>query len=202
MTVGTNSSAHLYDTTLNTNGALYSAASGVVTSTSAGGAGTVFAGSAGAPSFTATPSVTSITLSSGTALSAYLENNFTPAINFGGGATGITYSVQNGRYTNIGRAVVFEILLILTSKGSSTGNATITNLPFFVGNGNLPFFGYFAAFTSFPASTTIPMAVSGGGSKTLTLYGYNGSTGGVTNFTNTNFSGTDQIYINGSYQMP
>jgi hypothetical protein len=55
--------------------------------------------------------------------------SFTPTLRFGGGSTGITYTTQLGRYTRVGNLVAFNIVLILTSKGSSTGSATIAGLP-------------------------------------------------------------------------
>lgn len=64
----------------------------------------------------------------------YEEGTFTPAINFGGGSTGLTYSVQTGIYTKVGNVVNYVLAIRLTNKGSSTGNAQITGLPFTVRN--------------------------------------------------------------------
>ena len=199
MTVGTNSSAHLYDTTFNTNGALYSAASGVVTSTSAGAAGTVFAGSAGAPSFTATPTVTSISFG-GSALGTYSAfTSYSPVIAFNGGSTGITYSTQNGGYLQIGSLVWFFIDLHLSSKGSSTGNATCT-LPLTL-NASVSTvdFIWYAPLGTFTAGTTYCIAEVGAGSSSLALYQVNGSTGIASNITNASFGGTDFVRISGTY---
>jgi hypothetical protein len=55
---------------------------------------------------------------------------FTPVLSFGGNSVGITYTRQLGRYTKIGRAVFIEIEILLSSKGTSTGEAAITGLPF------------------------------------------------------------------------
>lgn len=63
---------------------------------------------------------TTLTLATGT---------FTPGVAFGGGTTGITYSTQQGVYYRIGNVVHFSGYVVLTSKGSSTGNATLTGLP-------------------------------------------------------------------------
>jgi hypothetical protein len=63
-------------------------------------------------------------------LDDYEEGTFTPTITFGGGSTGITYSTQTGSYTKIGNKVFYFVYIILTSKGSSTGNASMTNMPF------------------------------------------------------------------------
>jgi hypothetical protein len=47
---------------------------------------------------------------------------------------GVTYSANTGTYTKIGRQVTVNGWLILTNKGSSTGVAKITGLPFSVAN--------------------------------------------------------------------
>lgn len=73
-------------------------------------------------------------------LDDYEEGTWTPALKFGGGSTGITYSQQFGQYTKVGRLVTCTFNIFLTSKGSSAGSATIDGLPFTVFNGN----GYYA----------------------------------------------------------
>jgi len=65
----------------------------------------------------------------------YETGTWTPTVEFGGGTTSITYSHNLGRYTKIGNIVTADLQIIMTSKGSSTGAATITTLPFTV-NGN------------------------------------------------------------------
>jgi hypothetical protein len=71
-------------------------------------------------------------------LSVY--NDFTawnPALAFGGVSTGITYSVQTSSYIKIGRIVFCTLNIALSSKGSATGVATITGLPFTVLNSGI-----------------------------------------------------------------
>lgn len=65
---------------------------------------------------------------------SYAEGTFTPGIAFGGATTGITYSAagQYGKYTRIGNIAYINIQIELTSKGTATGNASITGLPFTV----------------------------------------------------------------------
>ena len=63
-------------------------------------------------------------------LDHYEEGSWTPVLSFGGGTTGITYSARDGSYTRIGRQVTLNFMIEMTSKGSSTGTATITGLPF------------------------------------------------------------------------
>lgn len=113
---------------------------GNVTQIAVGATGTVLIGTTATdPSFSATPSVTSITLSSGTALSSYVEGTFTPTID---GATpgSTTYTSQNGYYTRIGNIVYVQGSIVITA-ATGTGNATLAALPFTVKNqtnGNTP----------------------------------------------------------------
>lgn len=59
-----------------------------------------------------------------------IEGTFTPVLNFGGATTGITYSIQSGKYKKVGKQCFFQVRISLTSKGSATGAAAITGLPF------------------------------------------------------------------------
>ena len=68
--------------------------------------------------------------SSSAVLDDYEEGTWTPELNFGGGTTGITYNQKFGRYIKVGNLVHAQFVIILLSKGSSSGNAQITGLPF------------------------------------------------------------------------
>lgn len=46
-----------------------------------------------------------------------------------GGSTGITYSSRSGTYQRFGNAIYWQFFIILSSKGSSTGAATISGFP-------------------------------------------------------------------------
>lgn len=75
-----------------------------------------------------------ITFDSGTNnLTNYTEGTWTPVLEFGGGTSGITYDQQVGRFTRIGRLVFYTFKILLNTKGSSSGNATITGFPVTVG---------------------------------------------------------------------
>lgn len=63
-------------------------------------------------------------------LDDYEKGTWTPSLTFGGGSTGMTYSAQVGTYTKIGNACATQLYLLLTAKGSSTGNAVVGGLPF------------------------------------------------------------------------
>ena len=58
---------------------------------------------------------------------------WTPALAFGGAATGITYTTQTGNYVRAGGLVYVHFSIVLSSKGSATGAATVTGLPFAAG---------------------------------------------------------------------
>ena len=63
----------------------------------------------------------------------YEKGIWTASLAFGGGSIGMTYQAQVCYYTKIGDIVVIGGLIILTAKGSSTGSATITGLPYTAG---------------------------------------------------------------------
>jgi hypothetical protein len=61
----------------------------------------------------------------------YETGTFSPGLRFGGGNTGMTFSTApNGSYTKIGRLVFFTLSFTLSATGSSSGQATIIDLPF------------------------------------------------------------------------
>lgn len=183
--------------TLTQHSVLVGGATNAITSLSVAATGTVLAGSTGAdPAFTATPSVTSITLGGGSALGTYINSTFTPVVQFGGGSTGITYTTQSGKYVQIGQIVHFEILIVLSSKGSSSGSMTITGMP--VASAGPPTFpAYIAVGVTAPASTTYSIAQIS--TTTLSILGINGATNGAAAYTDTNVGNNTQFFINGTY---
>ncbi len=162
-----------------------------------GATGTVLIGNTSAdPSFSVTPTVTSITFGAGSALNSYTTTTaFTPVLKFGGATTGITYSAQQGYYVRIGNMITFSIIIVLSSDGSASGAATITGLP--VG-----------------ATQATPVAMR---ASTLTYTGtylqaYVDSTGAInmeqisttaapTALTNLNFANTSFVTFGGSYTI-
>jgi hypothetical protein len=66
-------------------------------------------------------------------LNWYEEGTWTPGFAFGGSSTGMVYdSNLSGIYRRIGKLVFASAYINLTTKGSGTGGATITGLPFTV----------------------------------------------------------------------
>jgi len=120
-----------YPTTTTAFQLLASTAASVIGEITAGATGTVLTGVSGAvPAFSATPALTSITLSGGTALSTYVEGTFTPTVDGTvPGSTGYVYQV--GTYTKIGRMVFYSIDVSVSS-ATGTGTLIIAGLPFTV----------------------------------------------------------------------
>ena len=125
---------------------------------------------------------------------------FTPTLTFGGNSVGISYSLQLGEYYTIGNIVFFKISLALSSKGSSTGVANITGLPF-------PQLGLSGFEGGYPinAWSGFPITFSNGAlygmatSTTTTIGIYQSGTGTAVHLTNANFGNTTAIVFGGFY---
>ena len=63
-------------------------------------------------------------------LNDYEVGDWTPGLSFGNSTTGITYVHRSGKYTKIGRAVHIIWRFYLSDKGTASGNAAVTGLPF------------------------------------------------------------------------
>jgi len=121
----------------------------------AAGGNLIFRFGSGAAEYVRFPSTGGITFNGDTAaanaLDDYEEGTWTPTISFGGASVGVTYTAGTaGRYTKIGRQVSVTCYILLTSKGSSTGKASIEGLPFAISGGT----GFYSA-PSFGALSSI-----------------------------------------------
>ena len=131
-------------------------------------------------------------------LNDYEEGTFTPGITFGGGNTALT-GTFNGRYTKVGRAVTVSGIITLTAKGSSTGNAKLTGLPFTSANAA----GEFTAVclrldrVSF---TDVPCGYLGQNATAVELENITNA-GTVTNLTDANFINTSVLIFNCTYSV-
>lgn len=132
-------------------------------------------------------------------LDDYEEGTWTPTVAFGGNSVGVTYgALTKARYTKIGRVVVVDFNIVLTSKGTSTGSATIEGLPF----GPLPNDGFYTA-ASFGIALNMA-SITGGvaglaqpnSSRVLLYHTNNGSSAALTN---ANFTNTTNLYGSVSY---
>jgi hypothetical protein len=134
-------------------------------------------------------------------LDDYEEGTFTPTLQFGGSTTGITYSsTRLGSYTKVGRMVYGAIRFALTSKGSATGLATITGLPFTCINTEGYNGGVWEAYGGNMASWNVPKQfIIDVGSSTIFLR-YAAAASG-TLFTEANFTNTSDLILNFCYQV-
>ena len=142
----------------------------------------------------------------GQMLNYYKEGTWTPTLNFGGNVVGIAYGgaagtvYRGGHYTRVGRVVTFSFRIILTSKGTSVGAATITGLPFLVANlqGN-----YGSAMYSFANNFLIPERPTitiDNNSSVIRLRFVNSPNGSYGNVTNSGFNDNSDIILTGTYQ--
>lgn len=125
---------------------------------------------------------------------------FTPAILFGGASVGVTYNNNTrGELTRIGERVFWELNIRLTSKGSSTGNVTITGLPYSfsspgaVAEASL----YVGDYSGMSGLTGVPLGIIPTASSTIFL-SQSGATATVP-LTDANFTNTSIIYMSGHY---
>lgn len=133
-------------------------------------------------------------------LDDYEEGTFTPGVTFGGGSTGMTFGAQVGSYTKIGQRVLFEIYILLTAKGSSTGTALVTGLPFTTNSAtnNLSTPSVSATNLAAGVTTSVVTQLSPGGT-TVNLLSY--AAGAQALLTEASFTDTTQIIMSGSYRV-
>lgn len=104
-----------------------------------------------------------------------VTGSWSPRINFGGAEVGITYTLSEGRYEWNGSVITAFFKISLSNKGSSTGSATISGLPYpaiLDGAGALGKYSAFNSainiFTSVESgSQSINLKTSGTGSEVL-----------------------------------
>lgn len=129
----------------------------------------------------------------------YVTGTFTPTINFGGGSTGITYSIQSGFYNKFGDTIHYSGYVVLTSKGTSTGQAAIGGLPEtslnttnYVSPASFRFSGI--SFNDFFQGHIIANSTS------ILLYEVT-TAGANSTITDANFTNSSTIMFSGSYQV-
>ncbi len=155
-----------------------------------------------APAFDATPIVTSISFG-GTAMSTFVESTWTPNLQINGVNTGITYSNRAGWYTRINNLVFVMIRILLSSKGASVGDVTISNMPVSYGaaGGNQSF--SIAQCGGITAAGFTTLSVTGVASSTVGLFKLSSiSAGGSSSdLQNSNISNTFAITSFGMYYV-
>jgi len=130
-------------------------------------------------------------------LDDYEEGTWTIGVSFGGASVGVTSTHNTGTYTKIGRQVTVNGYLTLSSKGSSTGNASVTGLPFTIPNntGN-----YSAPSLWFVNLSFANQLVTNGSINTTTISLQECTEAGVgSSITNAEFTNTTEIIISFTY---
>lgn len=143
-----------------------------------------------------TAGATNVTLPTSGTLVAQSTGPITPGISFGGGTTGITYTNRTGSYIRTGEFVWFTVEILLSSKGSSTGAALLTDLPFTAngGFGGVPVF-----YNNVSGLTGTPGLDGQSGTTTAKLTQLTTST--AVQLDDTNFTNTSFIIFNGMYRV-
>ena len=126
------------------------------------------------------------------------KGTWTIGISFGGGVTGITYTANTGYYTKVGNLVTITGTLTLSSKGSDTGSAKITGLPFTVKNDNAAYAGVALQFNKITFTNQF-MGYTDINTKTIVLQEII-EAGNLTPLDNTNFADNSSLIIGCTYR--
>lgn len=130
---------------------------------------------------------------------SYATGTWTPSIAFGGASAGITYVVRTGRYIRIGSLVLAHCYIYLSSKGTSTGAATITNLPIAAVNTTSSFQTAALRANTLSGITGHLQCYILPGSTTITLEQL--GTGAVAALNDTNFANASDIIFSTGYEV-
>ena len=132
------------------------------------------------------------------ALDDYEEGTWTPGITFGGTFDG-TYDVQVGNYTKIGDLVTVSCFVDLGTKGTTTGAALLTGLPFTTNTTALTYSApsFYINTVSF-ADMIVGFAPNNG---TTVIIREVTNAGSASNLDNTNFTNTSHVMMNLSYRV-
>ena len=140
---------------------------------------------------------TAVAIADGNNLDDYEEGTCSLAVTFGGASVGVTYTTNIATYTKIGRQVTVNGFIILTSKGSSTGDVAITGLPFTVGPDNQNFSAVALRF----ANITFANQFQGFARNATTQIEFEEITeaGSATRMTNTDFANNSNFMLSLTY---
>jgi len=137
-------------------------------------------------------------------LDFYQQGIWTPTLKFAGNEVGITYGgapqtvYRAGHYVKIGNVVTFSMRIILTSKGTSVGEALLYGLPYVVASlpGN-----YGSAMYSFANNFAIPerASITMDSSQSIIRLRFTNSAGAYGNVTNGTFNNNSDIILTGTY---
>jgi len=140
---------------------------------------------------------TQVSIADANNLDDYEEGTWTIGLTFGGAAVGLTTGNNGGKYTKIGRQVTVTGYISLSNKGSSTGSASITGLPFTIFN-NTP--NYSSATTWLGQITFANMFMSIAVINTTQIDLFEMTEAGVrANITNSDFANNSDIVLSLTY---
>jgi hypothetical protein len=128
-------------------------------------------------------------------LADYEEGVWTVGLEFGGASTGITTNANDGKYTKIGRQVTVTGYLALSNKGSATGNALITGLPFLINS-----YGGLSIYLAQITFADFPMGYSNVGTFTIPLR-ESTNAGVVSSLTDADFANNSEIIFTMTYTV-
>jgi hypothetical protein len=119
-------------------------------------------------------------------------------LRFGGANTGITYTQQVCNYVQFNKWTALQVDLTLSSKGSATGSATITNLPVTIASagGDQPCSIVMLSTSTVTALLSNPQAEAVHATTTIALSNFNVALGTDPALRDTNFTATTTVEIN------
>ena len=131
------------------------------------------------------------------ALDDYEEGTWTMGIAFGGSSTGNAYSSNTGTYVKIGKQVTCTGIITLSTKGSATGSASLTGLPFTIATGS----ANYAAVTLRMNAVSFANQYQGYAALGTTYIDIEETTeaGVVTGLNNTNFTTGSAVMVSVTY---
>jgi hypothetical protein len=134
-------------------------------------------------------------------LDDYEQGTWTPSVTFGGAAAGQTGTFA-GFYTKIGNQVFATCLINLSAKGSSTGVAEISGLPFAsINESNYRAASSSMVWANFATNFVYIMCFMEGNYSRMTMYGItSAASANTTNVTNSNLNDSAVLRVSITYQ--
>ena len=127
------------------------------------------------------------------------NGTWVPDLQFGGATTGITYGNRQGYYSKLGRVVFIQGAIQLSSKGSATGNASISGLPYVSTNVTLGIGESACRWYGMTSSLVAMMLEQAANSSAFTIIGATAATTGLAALTDAAFSNSSILYFNAFY---
>lgn len=124
-----------------------------------------------------------------------VSGTWTPVLSFGGASTGIAGTLT-GQYVKIGSILAVYCAIVLTSKGSATGNALISGLPYAPG-----YIGMLACRWTNMTSSLINVTGYAQTNSTIAVLGATAATANLNSIADTAFSNTSQLIMSGVYLL-